>query len=464
MSKNKNPIKTPVPPIPTPVFTTQIINGVSTLVGTANNDTMTAPAGVIPPRFIAAGANAFYAVSNADGGAGDDTMYAYNSSTYGNGSTLHGNIGNDKLYGSNMRDALHGGDGNDTILAGDGSDLIWGDAGNDNIDGGLGIDFAYFDSATSAVTVDLALTTAQNTGGAGIDTIVNVEGLFGSNFNDVLLGDATANTLDGGAGNDTLDGRAGNDTINGGAGDDTISGGDGNDIISGGDGTNTIYAGAGDDVINKTTISTTDGISNDMIDGGTGTDTLAINLYYGSSLNVDLSKGTVTGNSWGNTFTQTVSNIENVSTNVNNATLIGNDGDNVLTGAYSSVLIGNAGNDKLTGFFHDQMTGGTGADTFATYLSQDTILDFSAAEGDKIDISVWAAWANTTSRVWNTVITFLDNGAAFTGVIGQVHVVADATVPGLQHIEADFYGDKSVFYSTDVYSSTTLTANDFFFY
>ena len=52
--------------------------------------------------------------------------------------------------------------------------------------------------------------TAQNTGGAGIDTLFNFENLTGSGFNDTLTGNADANTLNGLAGDDGLNGGAGN--------------------------------------------------------------------------------------------------------------------------------------------------------------------------------------------------------------------------------------------------------------
>ena len=60
--------------------------------------------------------------------------------------------------------------------------------------------------------------TAQDTGGAGTDTLINIENLTGSAFNDTLTGDADANVISGLAGNDTLNGGAGDDTLDGGAG------------------------------------------------------------------------------------------------------------------------------------------------------------------------------------------------------------------------------------------------------
>jgi serralysin len=158
----------------------------------------------------------------------------------------------------------------------------------------------------AGVTVNLDSTGAQNTGGAGIDTLLNMERVIGSSFNDTLTGAASGvslvnNTLDGGAGNDVLssgdfsdsvlNGGAGNDTLtgaehgghvlNGGSGDDTLraagggntlNGGDGNDILSGGGlaiGA-VLNGGAGND-----TLTLEEGILN----GGTGADTINPGLY-----------------------------------------------------------------------------------------------------------------------------------------------------------------------------------------
>jgi Ca2+-binding RTX toxin-like protein len=74
------------------------------------------------------------------------------------------------------------------------------------------------------------------TGGGGIDTLLGIENLTGSAFNDVLTGSAAANVLDGGAGSDNLAGGLGNDSLTGGVGADTLAGGGGVDLLDGGAG------------------------------------------------------------------------------------------------------------------------------------------------------------------------------------------------------------------------------------
>src|SRR5262249_17341678 len=90
-----------------------------------------------------------------------------------------------------------------------------------------------FEHAANGVTVDLAVTTAQNTG-VGTDTISGFENLKGSAFNDTLSGSSGANVISGLAGNDVLSGVAGNDRMDGGLGSETIEGDVGDDALMGG--------------------------------------------------------------------------------------------------------------------------------------------------------------------------------------------------------------------------------------
>ncbi|WP_061469197.1 enhanced entry virulence factor RtxA [Legionella pneumophila] len=141
--------------------------------------------------------------------------------------TINGNDGNDILIGLG---------GNDILNGGNGDDILAGGAGNDTLDGGAGNDTATYIDATAGVTVSLNTSSAQNTVGAGTDTLTNIENLTGSKFNDTLTGNNSANTIKGLEGNDTISGLGGNDTLDGGSGDDVIIGGLGDDILTGGSG------------------------------------------------------------------------------------------------------------------------------------------------------------------------------------------------------------------------------------
>ena len=201
-------------------------------------------------------------------------------------------------------DGVQGLGGNDTLIGSSFADQLDGGSGNDTLNGGAGNDTAAYGSATSAVTVSLAVTGAQNTNGAGSDTLIGIENLTGSSFNDTLIGDGSANTLTGGAGNDTLNGGAGTDTAayasatsavtvslavsgaqnTGGAGSDTLvgienlTGSNFNDTLTGDGNANTLTGGAGNDTL-------TGGAGNDTLIGGDGQDAFLFNTSL--TANVD---------------------------------------------------------------------------------------------------------------------------------------------------------------------------------
>jgi Ca2+-binding RTX toxin-like protein len=256
------------------------------------------------------------------GGADADTLYGYG--------------GNDKLIGNAGDDVLAGMAGNDTLQGGEGDDYLMGGAGNDTLDGGNGVDWAAYEDATAGVTVSLAITTAQNTGGGGSDKLTSIENLYGSAFNDVLTGDANTNNLAGDAGNDTLSGAAGDDNLFGGAGADSLVGGNGDDYIQGGAG-------------------------NDTIDGGNGVDWAAYDdATSGVTVNLTLTTAQDTG---GGGADKLVS-VENVYGSAYNDVLTGDAGANYLAGGDGAdTLVGGAGDDHLHGGAgSDSLVGGDGFD------------------------------------------------------------------------------------------------------
>lgn len=151
----------------------------------------------------------------------------------GNGSanTLNGNAGDDIIYANGNSDTLNGNAGNDTLFGQSGSDTLDGGAGDDVLNGGSGTDTASYASASSSVTVSLAILTAQDTGSAGTDTLTGIENLTGSASADSLTGDSGSNAIAGGAGIDDINGGAGGDVLIGGDGGDTIDTGASNDNV-----------------------------------------------------------------------------------------------------------------------------------------------------------------------------------------------------------------------------------------
>lgn len=177
------------------------------------------------------------------GDAGDDRMA--------------GLAGDDSLDGYLGNDQLDGGTGDDTLSGGEGNDQLTGGAGNDAFTGGNGIDRAFFNGA-AAFTVNLSLTTAQNTG-QGTDILSGVEHVTSGSGNDSLTGNTQANSLTSGAGNDTLSGLGGNDTLTGGTGADLLRAGTGADRLIGGIGRDVLVGGtdAQGDVFDFNTITET---------------------------------------------------------------------------------------------------------------------------------------------------------------------------------------------------------------
>lgn len=184
--------------------------------------------------------------------------------------------GDDVIMGTSGVDNIDGEAGNDTICALGGNDTVIGGAGNDRIDGGKGKDTASYADSSASVSVSLAKTALQSTGGAGRDRLTGFENLSGGRGADVLAGSKAANLLVGGAGNDVLRGGGGNDSLNGGSGNDRIDGGPGRDTAS--------YAGISAAVtvsLSKTGPQGTGGAGKDRVvgienlTGGDGGDTLS---------------------------------------------------------------------------------------------------------------------------------------------------------------------------------------------
>ncbi len=306
------------------------------------------------------------------------------------------------LTGTNAMDTLEGGDGNDWLEGLNGQDTLIGGKGGDILDGGAGdrrIDYASYETYVSTdgvtgLTVNL-MDTSMNTGDARNDTYISIEGIIGSNYNDILYGldgadhdigrriygrggddiihaGQAAGTcpwsgscylagaeLYGEEGNDTLYGSEGTDYLDGGDGDDTIysgAGGDeyGNrDQIFGGAGNDKLYGGDGPDEI-------TGGAGADLMEGGTGINT----LYYLSSsegVNVNLGTNTVSG---GDAEGDIISNFQNLYGSEFNDNLVGSNDANSIAGAGGNDTIdGGNGDDQLSGGTGDDtITGGEGAD------------------------------------------------------------------------------------------------------
>ena len=186
---------------------------------------------------------------------------------------------------------VDGGAGNDHIIGNADSNYISGGSGNDILDGGDGDDVASYVTSANGVTLDLRVSSVQNTGGAGLDTLVSIENIDGSEFNDTLTGNDRANIIVGGDGNDHLLGGLGIDTLVGGSGFDVLVGGGGLDRFEG------TIADLNGDVISDMSLGESINISNAALGG------FAFS-WNGTQLGIGASTVTLNGLSRGHFKTQ----------------------------------------------------------------------------------------------------------------------------------------------------------------
>lgn len=259
-----------------------------------------------------------------------------------------------------------GGNGNeDNIPSQTGSDILYGQRGNDTLIGGFGDD-----TLAGGRGDDILIGRAGAdwlTGGDGIDTAIHRVSQAGVTV--YLSGNAGSG---GSAEGDILRqienlvGSDNNDTLNGDGQKNVISGGEGNDTINGGGWSDKLVGGQGDDIISGD--AGTDRFSgsrgNDQLSGGNGLDRLG-----------------------------------------------GGDGDDTLDGGHGS----------------DRLKGGDGADTFilnADNKGVDRVMDFTVADGDKIQIDTATGSEATLAELGITIgaIDFQDD-ADGSIIIEDAHAV-----------------------------------------
>jgi len=301
---------------------------------------------------------------------------------------ITGGSANDLILGGIGNDILRGGPGHDQLYGEVGTDALYGDAGDDSLFGGAGNDIAYFVNAVNeslgadvlteaaaegidslnfvgfskGVALDLALTTQQllddPTSPLLRLTLQNpeqFEDIYGTNYNDTLIGNGRGNYIHAFGGSDILEGRAGGDILRGAGGND-----------------NFVFKGSADlgaDVIREDDNSAIDSLN-------------FVDLLQGVS--VDL--GSIAQQTLNPLVKVTLEStlgqaIEEVYGSNLNDTLTGNDRDNYLHGfGGNDVLEGKAGNDTLRG------AGGNDLYYFrgTTALGNDSILEDNDADIDSI--------------------------------------------------------------------------------
>lgn len=456
--------------------------GNDVMAGGGGADTLIGGAGTDTADYSASGAGVTVNLTTGTGSGGDaqgDVLSQIENLLGSNFADLLTGDGNaNSLTGGAGDDSLFGGAGSDSLFGGDGNDLLQGGAGSDRLEGGAGIDTVDYSDSTSAVNVNLA-TGSGSGGSAGGDTIVGVENIFGSIYNDSLYGDAGNNFISGGAGNDLIDSGNGDDTLAGGAGRDTLYGGQGMDFLdysdsnagvsinlatntaSGGHATGDVLAGVDgifgsafdDTLIGFDNFGLTGDVytnvfygggGNDYIDGAAGNDVVAGdegNDTVIAGAGDDTASGG-TGNDFvyggtGNDIASGGAGNDAVYGGAGNDSLTGDDGDDLLDGdtgndsmqggtgndslyggAGNDTLEGGSGNDLLSGGSgNDLLVGGSGSDTFVGGMG-DTIVG-GAGDNDVLDLSAAGPYRiiKNPSDPTSGVVEFLDS---FGNVIGTL--------------------------------------------
>ena len=305
------------------------------------------------------------------GSAGDDTV--------------HGGDGVDRLRGQSGIDQLDGGAGDDELFGGRGAGIIIegfiGGPGDDRLIGGPGLDSALFFNSPRGVQVNLTRGSAI---GQGVDVLVDIEGVVGSNSADTIVGDETGNGLFGQTGADVI--RAGgsgrivdgtSDVISGDDGNDTLIAGPGQDLVAFGrlvqpvsvDLAAGTATGQGSDVIrgaegvigSRLDDDLLGGPLRDYLAGSTGDDTVngaggrdvAVYRDVVGPIEASLSSGLAEGPAAG---MDSITDLEDIWGTADDDRITGNNRRNILRGF--------AGDDHLTGLAGiDLLDGGGGTDT-----------------------------------------------------------------------------------------------------
>jgi Ca2+-binding RTX toxin-like protein len=405
-----------------------VLTGGAAIIGTGNalDNVLT---GNSADNVLDGGAGA----DQMNGGAGNDAYVVDDANDVtlelaGHGSdTVRSSIS--WTLGANLEDLILAGTNSINGTGNELANVLYSNAGNNLLDGDAGTDTASYNAASRAVTVDLGITGAQATGGAGNDTLINIENLYGSRFNDVLRGNADANLLNGRAGADSMAGGAGNDTyvvdnsgdtvaenagegsdtvesdlsytlgehlenlkltggaalngtgnaadnvLTGNAGNNVLEGGAGNDTLIGGAGADTLVGGIGDDTYVADPADTVTEQANE------GFDTVQTGFTYTLAAHIEVLRLSGTG---------AVAGTGNAGDNL----VIGNDSNNVLKGGAgidllqggngadtlddtqgNGLLDGGAGDDLVvSGAGNDLLIGGAGNDKLTTGAGADVIL------------------------------------------------------------------------------------------
>jgi Ca2+-binding RTX toxin-like protein len=356
-----------------------------------------------------------------DGGAGSDTASYFFATTsitaslFDPGSNTGEAIGDTYISIENLS-----GSAQNDILTGNNSDnVLLGNGGADALDGKGGFDYASYNNATAGVTASL-LTPASNAGEAAGDTFTSIEGLIGSAFDDVLIGNTGGNWLEGALGADTLNGGDGFDYASYYSAATGVTASLVSPASNTGEAAGDVYiamealgGSAFDDVL------TGDANGNwlvgqggaDVLDGGGGTDTAA---YFNATTGVTASladSSINTGEAAGDTYIS----IERLAGSRFDDILIGNSGNNFLEGRQGGDAYDGGGGFDVVNYINASV--GVVASLANSAINTgdaagDTYLSIEALYGTNFDDALSGDGGNNT-LYGNAGADALDGGGGF---------------------------------------------------
>lgn len=415
---------------------------------------------------------------------------------------LSGSQNNDRLTGNDSDNIIDGRNGSDYLFGLGGNDLLRGGTGGDFIDGGEGIDT--IDLSLSSSSTYANLLEGQTFSDGTSDFIYNIENVFGSRFDDLIIGNADNNALYGGDGNDEIRGDSGDDVIADNGGVNHLYGGDGWDTIDFSSSKFRVSASLFNQSANYLS-SATDAVgylshfysieyiigsafddelegdhSDNYINGGSGNDMVSY-AYLAAGKGVDISLG----NGIVHVFDEAqknsgffqyeefdiLSSIEGVMGSSGSDVLVGSNLDNILIGGGGAdTLIGNGGNDKIYANRTEDavIDGGDGIDTLFLPNPQKSntttgLLQFIFFNGS----SGFTNFENIQAGATDDYIRATDGDNWIHGGFGNDRIYAfdgdDVLIGGDGfNIAVGGYGHNVIDGSDKIFSDSSMTAHYYF--
>ena len=310
---------------------------------------------------------------------------------------------NDTLLGNGSQEnILEGIGGNDVLTGGSKDDFLIGGKGADAMHGGKpgttnnGNDATSYVTSTAGVRVDLRTGHVGRGGDAEGDTLTSVETVYGSSFDDVLIGNESNNELEGWLGNDILEGGLGRDKVYGSEGNDTVNGGTDGDTLDGGEGR---------DLLNYRRVAGP--VTVNLLTGdGAGSDRIALRTYTPPATDASPEPDPVIITGY--------SSFEDL------------DGTDAAAG---DRLTGDEGFNRIRGFAgNDTLDGGGGGDTLVGGAGEDSLVG-GAGVGD------WADYSSSGGRV------SVNLGRVGTAM-GQLNDAQGDMLTGVENLRGSDFADE----------------------